>query len=103
MPLDKEMMEKLDRITSQLDELYPIDEIYPKTGLSNNDLVNSPSHYTSGSIECIDALREALSKEEFEGLCKGSALQYIWRESKKNGSEDIKKAIWYLNKLLSTR
>ena len=44
------------------------------------DNINHPDHYTKGDIECIDALRAALTPEEFRGSCKGNVLKYIWRE-----------------------
>lgn len=53
------------------------------------DTVSNPPHYTTGGIECIDAIRSALTPEEFRGYCKGNVLKYIWR------NEDIKKAIVY--------
>jgi hypothetical protein len=64
-----------------------------------SDMVNHPSHYTVGDIECIDAIKAALTEEEFRGYCKGNALKYIWREKHKGGDESMKKAEWYLNKL----
>ena len=64
------------------------------------DNVNHPSHYTQGNIECIEAIKAALTPEEFRAHCKATALAYIWRETGKGGDEDIRKAVWYLNKLL---
>lgn len=66
------------------------------------DSVKSPEHYMGRGLECIDAIRAALTSEEFRGYCKGAALKYIWREGKKtdNGDEDIEKAIAYLTFLL---
>jgi hypothetical protein len=64
-----------------------------------SDMVNHPSHYTAGGIECIDAIKAALTEEEFRGYCKGNALKYIWREKHKGGDESMKKAEWHLNKL----
>jgi len=61
------------------------------------DQVNKPSHYTNGDIECIDAIRAALTPEEFMGYCKGNAIKYVWREKNKNGLEDMQKARVYLN------
>ena len=69
------------------------------------DVVNHPAHYTKGGIECIDAIRAALTPEEFRGYCKGNALKYIWRNGKKApGTEvqDAEKAIWYLAKFNDT-
>ncbi len=64
-----------------------------------DDMVNSPPHYTTSSIECIDAIRAALTPEEFRGFCKGNALKYIWREKHKGGDQDLAKAAWYLNRI----
>ena len=64
------------------------------------DNVNNPKHYTSGSIECIDAIKSALTPEEFRGFCKGNIIKYCWRAEYKGGSEDYQKAKWYLDKLV---
>lgn len=67
------------------------------------DMVNSPPHYTQGGIECIDAMKSAFGATELEAYCKIAAFKYIWRCEKKNGNEDIRKAIWYLQKYLSLK
>lgn len=64
------------------------------------DFVNHPPHYNQGSVECIDAIRAALTPEEFRGYCKGNALKYIWRELHKGGDESLEKACWYLCRAL---
>jgi hypothetical protein len=70
-------------------------------GKFEDDPVNRPAHYNQGGIECIEAIRAALTEEEFRGYLKGNALKYIWRERHKGNSEqDVKKAIWYLSKLI---
>ena len=66
-----------------------------------DDMVNHPTHYTSGKIECIDAMLEAFGASEVESFCKLNAFKYIWRANHKGGMEDIKKAVWYLNKYIS--
>ena len=63
------------------------------------DDVNHPDHYTQGEIDCIDAIRAALTPEEWRGYLKGNCLKYIWRERLK-GSKDIEKAEWYIRRLL---
>lgn len=63
------------------------------------DMVNEPPHYRQGDIECIDAIRAALTPEEFRGYCKGNALKYVWRERHKGGDESLAKANYYLNKV----
>jgi hypothetical protein len=64
------------------------------------DTVNHPSHYTDGGIECIEAIEAALSNEEFRGYCKGNCIKYNWRERHKGGTESLKKAQWYLDRLI---
>ena len=66
------------------------------------DPVNQPEHYRQGEIECIDAIRAALTPEEFRGYCKGNVLKYVWRERHKGEGESLAKADWYLRRLLST-
>lgn len=63
-----------------------------------SDPINHPVHYNSSpshcecgrKIECIDVTRHM-------GFALGNAIKYIWRSEHKNGLEDIKKAVWYLN------
>lgn len=69
---------------------------------NNMENVNHPDHYNAGGIECIDAIHAALTPEEFRGFCKGNALKYVWREGMKGGSEDLRKAAWYLGHLDAT-
>ena len=67
--------------------------------LNKQDMVNHPPHYKQGDIECIDAIKAALTEEEYRGYCKGNALKYIWRERHKGGSESLAKAGWYLDRM----
>lgn len=65
------------------------------------DPVNHPSHYLlGGKYEVIDIMEAALSQEGFKEYCRGNIIKYIFRAPKKNGLEDLKKAQWYLNKLI---
>ena len=64
------------------------------------DNVNHPAHYTAGRVECIDALAAATTGlEGVEAVCTANAIKYLWRWKRKNGIEDIDKAIWYLERL----
>jgi len=65
------------------------------------DSVNQPEHYNAGGIECIDAIRGAMSPAAFEGFLQGNIMKYVWRYRHKNGVEDLKKARWYLLLLIS--
>lgn len=64
------------------------------------DLVNHPPHYTTGAVECIDALRAALGDDGFTSYCNGAALKYLWRWRHKGGLEDLRKAQWYIAEML---
>jgi hypothetical protein len=68
-----------------------------------HDPVNSPRHYADsfGGIECIEAIEASMSIEEFKGFLKGNVQKYVWRYAQKNGSEDLKKAKWYLERLIT--
>lgn len=60
------------------------------------DMVNRPPHYTQGDIECIDAIRAALGREQFIGFLRGQVIKYTWRlPHKANPHEDAQKAEWY--------
>jgi hypothetical protein len=67
-----------------------------------SDAVNKPAHYNQGSIECIEAMKIVLTPEEFRGYLKGNVFKYLWREKDKNGIEDLKKAKWYLDRLIDS-
>ena len=43
------------------------------------DVVNKPSHYNTGNIECIDAIEESMSSVAFKGYLKGNCMKYLWR------------------------
>ena len=72
---------------------------FPDMQTKQTDLVNDPPHYKQGSIECIDAIKAALTPEEFLGYCKGNIMKYMWRERYKGGVESRRKAAWYLKQV----
>ena len=65
------------------------------------DLVNHPPHYTQGGIECLDAIKASMSREQFLGYLKGNEMKYVWRYEHKGGIEDLKKANFYLTRLIA--
>tara|TARA_R110002020_G_scaffold65744_2_gene173379 strand:- start:1274 stop:1576 length:303 start_codon:yes stop_codon:yes gene_type:complete len=75
----------------------------PLSGLDSNvDNVNAPFHYNTGNIECIESIEASMSTEAFKGYLKGNCQKYLWRfEYKNKAKEDLQKASWYLNKLIS--
>lgn len=65
------------------------------------DMVNRPAHYNKGRVECIDAIEVATSDlSGIEAVCTANAIKYLWRWKQKNGTEDLKKAQWYIEHLL---
>ena len=92
----KEAFDEIDKLS------VPVETVLGNAEgrISITDPVNHPSHYTSGEIECIDAIKASMSKEAFLGFLKGSIIKYCWRYEKKiNPAEDIKKAGWYRDRL----
>ena len=68
---------------------------------NKNDMVNHPTHYNTGRVEVIDIIEDATKGlEGIQAVCLGNVLKYTLRFQHKNGLEDLKKAQWYLNKLI---
>ena len=74
------------------------------------DTVEHPSHYTSGGIECIDAMKAMLVGYEqakiatrfYWHFLSGQVLKYLWRwPLKERPLQDLKKARWYLDRLIA--
>ena len=62
------------------------------------DMVNHPSHYTQGGMECIDEMILIFGKQAVANFCVCNAWKYRKRAMFKNGQEDIDKSDWYINK-----
>ncbi len=74
----------------------------PENARMSKDNVNQPDHYTKGGVECIDAITAAtVNKTGIEAVCVANVIKYLWRYELKNGVEDVKKAQWYLNRLVA--
>ena len=73
--------------------------------MKEHDNVKSPSHYCKGGMECIDAIKAAVSDiaDPFEAYCTGNIIKYIWRWNDKNGVEDLNKAKQYADIIISYR
>ena len=79
------------------------DPIAQFRGSGKGDRVNSPSHYTRGKQEVIDTIEEAIqdAPTPIQGMLQGQVLKYMLRVwLKDNPLEDLKKARWYLNRLI---
>lgn len=101
MPEDKmDMQELAEKINKEIEKIA-----LQKNGenvLAKGDLVNHPSYYNKGGIECIDAMEAATDGlTGAEAVCTAQVIKYIWRWKWKNGAEDLKKAKWYLDRLIA--
>ena len=70
------------------------------------DNVNKPPHYNQSGIECIDAIRAATDDGlgGFEYYLQGVIIKYLWRYRYKGKPvEDLRKAEWYLQKLIERK
>ena len=76
--------------------------VYFGSEMMADDNVNSPQHYNQREIECIEAI-EAATDSGFEYYLQGNVIKYLWRYRYKNGVEDLKKARWYLEKLIQEK
>ena len=75
---------------------------YPKI---NEDMVNSPAHYTRGKTEVIDVIEDAIADAPSpkQGMLQAQVLKYMMRLwLKSNSKEDAEKAKWYLNRLIDS-
>ena len=92
--IDEAMMKVYVDMSREELESYIFDE--------EEDVVNNPNHYNTGSIECIEGIQASMSTEAFAGYLKGNCMKYLWRyDYKGKPVEDLQKAQWYLAKLLN--
>jgi hypothetical protein len=67
----------------------------------SDDRINQPFHYTQGKVEAIDGIASATAGlNGLEAVCTANAIKYLWRWKHKNGVEDLRKAQWYISKLI---
>ena len=77
-----------------------IDHFTPLNSGTTQEEINHPDRYAGGKFECIDVMLDVFGADAVKHFCILNAFKYIWRAEKKNGVEDIKKAVWYLNKFI---
>jgi len=100
LTLDEQMQVYLDAAAEEELDSYDENGYALKVSKEDVDAVNNPSHYNTGSVECIEAIEESMSADAFRGYLKGNCMKYLWRYSYKGKSlEDVQKAQWYLSKL----
>lgn len=92
--------DELSEIAENLREAETVPVVTEKAETECSDAIN-PSHYKQGGIECIEALKAAtVNLKGIEAVCTANAIKYLWRWKEKNGTTDIRKCIWYCERLL---
>ena len=87
--------EEYDAVTSRF-----YDNRSPKEVPYVPDVVNQPEHYRVGEVEAIAYIEQQLGSGVRDYLL-GNLHKYLHRHRfKGNALEDLKKAQWYLNKLI---
>jgi len=67
---------------------------------SIHDAVEMPIHYNEGKVECIEYIHQQLGSS-FPAYLEGNVIKYVHRHKYKNSNiEDLRKARWYLSKLI---
>ena len=64
--------------------------------MSGNNPI-SPDHYKQGDTELKEIFQISLSREELRGSFKTHIWEYVYRHPEKNGIEDLRKALWFLD------
>lgn len=106
----EEMRKELEKMANDRDALRELMRQKINSEFAFAEAVEHPSHYTSGGIECIDAMKAMLSGYEqakiatkfYWHFLSGQVLKYLWRwPLKERPLQDLKKARWYLNRLIT--
>ena len=101
MSLDSALPSDWDAVMRQsLWNAKPKPPIFAEPELRGPDVVNKPPHYNNGGVECIDYIQQQLGPERFLGYLEGNTIKYLHRWKYKNGIEDLRKARWYLERLI---
>ena len=74
--------------------------IFNNSIFTHPEEINHPDRYANGKYECIDVMVDVFGVEATKAFCKLNAFKYLWREERKNGLNDVKKAAWYVNKYI---
>ena len=105
-------MSKSETIVPGVTCVYEADDNFSVSGnftstsddCPDNDSVNNPDHYQSLvpdiDIDCITAMRAAKGDEKVKAWLECNAFKYNWRFQEKGMDEDVRKAIWNLEKFL---
>ena len=82
---------------------YVEDKVNSKNYECDDKMVSHPDHYQSESgLEVIDVIEAFTAKlKGIEATDTGNVIKYILRWKEKNGLQDLKKCMWYLQHLIN--
>ena len=86
----------------QEEEEFTIEELFDDIeDVELDTVINKPPHYGDGEIECIDYMKDNMDTMMFMGYLEGNCKKYMHRYRYKGKPvEDLKKAKWYLDRLI---
>lgn len=88
------------------DGIEPVGGVYMADEIKREGHLANSSYYDAGGVSVLDIWKSKMSKEEFEGLCKGMIIKYICRAGVKDPTkevEDLKKTKQYLEWLIESK
>lgn len=81
-------------------KFWKLSEFKNLTAEHQQEEINHPDRYAGGKYKCIDIMLDVFGKDATMRFCILNAFKYLWRAEKKNGVQDVQKAVWYLNKYI---
>lgn len=101
LDLAQHQQSNAELLEERLQLLQTIEQAAVEIPPQGNDSINHPAHYNAGTVECIDAIEAATTGlVGIQAYNTGAAIKYLWRWTRKGGLEDLRKARWYINRLL---
>ena len=106
LSIDDATPEEWDRAGRQIEAALntPVGKLYHPSDTTIKEPscpVERPDHYNTGAIEAIEAIRASMDADQYFGYLKGNVMKYLWRyDYKDKPVEDLRKADWYLNRLI---
>ncbi|MGV3139425.1 DUF3310 domain-containing protein [Brevibacillus agri] len=99
---NERLLRELDEKQKLIEQLQAAQQPSKIVAEEAGDPVDHPAHYTAGAVECIVAIEAATTGlTGGQAYSTGAAIKYLWRWSRKGGVEDLRKARWYIDRLIA--
>lgn len=103
LDVDEAIQKEEEKKEARASTIDIVKEVTEMMEMLPDEIINHPKHYTFGKVEVIDYIEDKLTSEEFEGYCIGNTLKYLSRYRHKGGTDDLKKARWYLDRIIKVK